>query len=66
MKKISAMLLSLTMCFSLLAIPAKAAFIPAPGDSGIVDAGELKKHETPGKTGDSIQWPEERDRIPTD
>lgn len=41
MKKLTAMLLSLVMCFSLLAIPAQAAFTPDPDldGTGIIDVG---------------------------
>ena len=37
MKKLAAMLLSLVMCFSLLAIPAQAASIPDPDVPNIAD-----------------------------
>ena len=42
MKKLTAMLLSLVMCFSLLAIPAQAAFTPDPDpdSAGIIDVGD--------------------------
>ena len=37
MKKLAALLLSLVMCFSLLAIPAQAASIPDPDGSQAID-----------------------------
>lgn len=70
MKKLTAMLLSLVMCFSLLAIPAQAAFTPDPDpdSAGIIDVGDPVE---PGDDGsdepeNSIQakLPEERDDIP--
>lgn len=39
MKKLTAMLLSLVMCFSLLAIPAQAITAPDPDGADIVDVG---------------------------
>ena len=59
MKKLTAMLLSLMMCFSLLAIPAQAAFVPAPDGPGIVigrepvDLGD--GDEDPDEPGISVQ-----------
>ena len=48
MKKLTAMLLSLVMCFSLLAIPAQAACSPdEPDERVVVDVGE-----NPVKPGD--------------
>lgn len=47
MKKLTAMFLSLLMCFSLLAVTAQAAFIPDPDGPGIIDVGEI-----PVKPGD--------------
>ena len=40
MKKLTAMLLSLVMCFSLMAIPAQAACTPDPDIPSIGDLGE--------------------------
>lgn len=39
MKKLTAMLLSLMMCFSLLAIPAHTIIPPDPDGPGIIDVG---------------------------
>lgn len=39
MKKLTAMLLSLVMCFSLLAIPAQACPPDEPDERGVVDTG---------------------------
>lgn len=76
MKKLTAMLLSLVMCFSLMAIPAQAGFIPIPDGTIIIDVG--RGPVVPGDPGDddpdepgiSVQgdeWmPGERDNVPTD
>lgn len=69
MKKLTAMLLSLIMCFSLMAIPAHAAFLPDPDGPGIIGVG--KTPIDPGE-GDSDKpeipaqpnWPNPRDDIP--
>lgn len=74
MKKLTAMLLSLMMCFSLLAIPAQAAFVPAPDGPGIVigrepvDLGD--GDEDPDEPGITVQsgdyLPDPKDDIPRD
>ena len=69
MKKLTAMLLSLMMCFSLLAIPAQAALIPLPDGPVIVDAGKGLGKEDPDEPGISVQgdWlPTDQDNTPTD
>ena len=55
MKKLTAMLLSLMMCFSLMAIPAQAALIPVTDGSGIIDVGEPKDPVDPDEPGISVQ-----------
>lgn len=58
MKKLTAMLLSLVMCFSLLAIPAQAAFIPDPDGPGVIDVGgnPIKPgDDDPDEPGNSVQ-----------
>ncbi len=72
MKKLTAMLLSLMMCFSLLAIPAQAVFSPDPDDPGIIDVDGNPTNpgnDDPGEPGNSVQseeLPEPRDEMPTD
>ncbi len=74
MKKLTAMLLSLMMCLSLMAVPAQAAFIPAPGGPGIIDVGGPKNpvdpgDEDPDEPGNSVQplnWPDPVDEVPVD
>ena len=77
MKKLTAMLLSLVMCFSLMAIPAQAAFVPDPDSPGIINVGGLKGlvdlgDEDPDKPGNSVQsappvpWPVPKDNTPID
>lgn len=57
MKKLTAMFLSLMMCFSLMAIPAQAGFIPDPDGPGIIDVGGKKDPADPGDDGaDAPQW----------
>ena len=53
MKKLTATFLSLMMCFSLMAIPAQAGFIPTPDPDGpgIVDVGGKKDPADPGDDG---------------
>lgn len=73
MKKLTAMLLSLMMCLSLMAIPAQAAFIPDPDGPVIIDVGGKKDPTDPGdddpdKPGnpvDPMTLPEPRDNTPT-
>ena len=74
MKKLTAMLLSLVMCCSLLAIPAQAALTLDPDGPGIVDVGGPKAPIVPGgndsgEPGITIQsgedgLPEPRDDTP--
>ena len=74
MKKLTAMLLSLVMCFSLMAIPAQAGFIPVPDGSGIVDVGGQKDPAGPGDDDSDapvnpvqpMKLPEPVDDMPTD
>lgn len=73
MKKLTAMLLSLVMCLSLMTIPAQAGSTPIPDDP-IIDGGPV----VPGKPGDKDPdepgitikrhdtLPRERDNVPTD
>ena len=70
MKKLTAMLLSLMMCFSLMAIPAQAALISVPEGPGIIG---LKDPADPGddldKPGNPVQplgLPDPLDNVPTD
>ena len=73
MKKLTAMLLSLMMCLSLMAIPAQAAFTLDPDGPGIIDVGGKKDPtdpgddglDKPGNTVDPMGWPEPRDNTPT-
>lgn len=58
MKKLTAMFLSLLMCFSLLAVTAQAAFIPDPDGPGIIDVGGIPVKpgdDDPDEPGYSIQ-----------
>ena len=72
MKKLTAMLLSLMMCFSLLAIPAQAAFIPVPDGSAIIDMGEDpadpgdEDPADPGISTQGIELPDPAWEVPTD
>ena len=72
MKKLTAMLLSLMMCFSLLAIPAQAAFIPVPDGSAIIDMGEDpadpgdEDPADPGVSTQGIGLPKPLGDVPTD
>lgn len=74
MKKLTAMLLSLMMCLSLTAIPAQAAFIPLPDDTGIIDVGGPKDpadpgDDDPGDPGTASpmwEWPGGLDEMPVD
>lgn len=72
MKKFTAMLLSLVMCFSLMAIPAQAAFIPNPNDPGpvkvggtLIDPGD-DDSEDPGSTGQTMRFPDPTYDVPID
>lgn len=70
MKKLTAMLLSLVMCFSLMAIPAQAGFIPAPDGPGVIDVGgnPVKPGDDdpdePGNPDQPMDLPEPRDELP--
>ena len=75
MKKLTALLLSLMMCLSLLAIPAQAAFTLDTDSSGIVAVGGPKAPVTPGdddsdepgisiQRGDEDGLPDPADDIP--
>lgn len=76
MKKLTAMLLSLVMCLSLMTIPAQAGSTPIPDDP-IIDGGPVVPGDPsdpgdkdPDEPGITIQGretlPRERDEIPTD
>lgn len=65
MKKLTAMLLSLMMCLSLLTIPAQAAFKPAPIGPGIIDVGGPEDPADPGdKDPDEPGAPAQCERLP--
>ncbi|MBD5162350.1 MAG: hypothetical protein HDT14_10145 [Oscillibacter sp.] len=75
MKKLTAMLLSLVMCLSLMAIPAQAGFTPIPDGSIIIDVGKgpvVPGKGDPNEPGISIQRDHEdtlpggQDTVPTD
>jgi len=51
MKKLTAMLLSLMMCFSLMAIPTQATPVPDPDSPGIID---IDIGDTPLTPGDDV------------
>lgn len=55
MKKLTAMLLALTMCLSLAALPAQAAFIPESGNPIIIDVGAASDDDDSTKPEDSIR-----------
>lgn len=58
MKKLTAMFLSLLMCFSLLAVTAQAAFLPDPDGPGIIDVGGIPVKpgdDDPDEPGDPVQ-----------
>lgn len=72
MKKLTAMLLSLMMCLSLMAIPAQAAFTLDP-DGPIIIGGPKDPadpgDDDPDKSGnpvDPMKLPEPRDDMPRD
>lgn len=76
MKKLTAMLLSLVMCLSLMAVPAQAGFTPIP-DGTITIGGDPADPGNPGdedpdEPGITVQgahdgWlPREREDVPTD
>ena len=71
MKKLTAMLLSLVMCFSLLAIPAQAAVDPDNGDTGVIDVGggftdpDGNDPDEPEDPAPDRTLPYPRDSIPT-
>lgn len=73
MKKLTAMLLSLVMCFSLIAIPAHAASLPDPDSPGIISVGktpidpgkgDLDEPEPPAQPNGEKDLPLPRDEIP--
>lgn len=72
MKKLTAMLLSLMMCLSLMAMPAQAAFIPDPDGPGIIGIGEVPikpgddDPAEPGISPQSNRLPGELGDMPTD
>ena len=77
MKKLTAMLLSLMMCLSLMAVPAQAGFIPVPDGSIIIEVGREPVDlgddgdEDPDEPGISVQGgdyilPGEQEEVPTD
>lgn len=76
MKKLTAMLLSLVMCFSLMAIPAQAGFIPIPDGPIIIDVGGGPvvpgdpgddDPDEPGISTQGDKWmPGEQENVPTD
>lgn len=72
MKKLTAMLLSLLMCLSLMAIPAQARFTPDPDGPGIIDIGGAPMDpgdddpDEPGISPQSTKFPEPVDEMPTD
>ena len=74
MKKLTAMLLSLVMCFSLLAVPAQAAFEAVSAGSVIIDVGGPtdpaepgdKDPEEPGDLNQLMSFPRDRDDVPFD
>ena len=75
MKKLTAMLLSLVMCCSLMAIPAQAGFTPISDGSVIIDVGKgpvIPGKDDPDEPGITVQgehdgWlPGGRKTVPTD
>lgn len=75
MKKLTAMLLSLVMCLSLLTIPAQAESDPEPPvDPGIIKVEEPngpaepgdKDPEDPGEKNPDRRFPGERGEVPID
>ena len=68
MKKLTAMFLSLMMCFSLMAVTAQAGFIPVPDPdgTGIIDVGGKKDTEKPGADSPQDKYPEPIDDSPID
>lgn len=74
MKKLTATLLSLVMCFSLMAIPAHAISLPDPGAPGTIGVGKTPidlDDDGTDKPENPIQphWadlPDPRDDIPVD
>lgn len=71
MKKLTAMLLSLVMCFSLLAISPRAVFNPDPNGPGTIDVDENPAEpgdQDPDDPGISVQGklPEPIDNPPAD
>ena len=74
MKKLTAMLLSLMMCFSLMAIPVQAALIPIPDGPGVINVGGLKDPVDPGDDDrdapvnpvQPMKFPEPVEDMPTD
>ena len=77
MKKLTAMFLSLLICFSLLAVTAQAAYSPDDSSApGAIGSGEISVipgdgDEDPDEPGVSVQskgpsLPNPRDEVPTD
>lgn len=72
MKKLTAMLLSLMMCLSLMAIPAQAAFIPDPDAPGIIDIGGVPTKpgdddpDEPGNPAQPLGLPDPVGEVPMD
>lgn len=70
MKKMTAMLLSLTMCLSLAMLPAQATFIPNSNNPIIVDVGAASDGDASTEPRDLIrpmrQLPEPKDVTPVE
>ena len=75
MKKLTAMLLSLMMCVSLMAIPAHAALLPDPDGPGIIevgktpidpDDGDPDEPKVPTQPNKPQYLPDPRDEMPMD
>ena len=76
MKKLTAMFLSLLMCFSLLAVTAQAAYSPDDASApGVIGSGEIsvipgdgdEDPDEPGVSGlNDFHWPDPVDHSPTD
>ena len=72
MKKLTAMLLSLMMCLSLMAITTQATFIPDPDGPGITDIGRIPIEpgdddpDEPGISPQAEKFPEPVEEMPMD